>query len=246
MNFGGLWPPCSSSFRGFFFYFLFYFIFLSFYFLYFLYFFLLLFLFFFVLFIFFVLFVFFVFLPTPLAVAWVFRLTFSPSSPSPSHFQLFVSVRYRKRCGGSGSLAVYAILFFTVCLSYCLFFLFVFFFLPISIFVFFVFLRFCLFAFLPFCLFSFCIFAFLPFCYHYHNHGVHIYYHTNFYSNPIFFSSILPHILPYILPQNLPQTTTTIATHPPTTFSVPKRNTGKCFERPAKILRGRQRFGDNL
>ena len=28
-------------------------------------------------------------------------------------------------------------------------------------------------------------------------------------------------------------------------FSVPKRNTGK-WERPAKILRGRQRFGDNL
>ena len=77
------------------------------------------------------------FLPMPLAVAWVFRLTFSPSSssspsPSPSHLQLcsypaeksscfvptqprktqvFVSVRYRKRCGGPGSLAVYAILF---------------------------------------------------------------------------------------------------------------------------------------
>ena len=32
----------------------------------------------------------------------------------------------------------------------------------------------------------------------------------------------------------------------PTTFSVPRRNTGKCFERCAKILRGRQRFGDNL
>ena len=55
------------------------------------------------------------FLPTPLAVAWVFRLTFSPpsSSPSPSsyspssHLQLFVSLRYRKHCG---SLAVYAIL----------------------------------------------------------------------------------------------------------------------------------------
>ena len=41
------------------------------------------------------------FSPTPLAVEWVFRLTFSPSSPSssspsPSHFQLFVSLRYRK------------------------------------------------------------------------------------------------------------------------------------------------------
>ena len=52
--------------------------------------------------------------------------------------------------------------------------------------------------------------------------------------------SILPHILPHILPQILPQTTTSIAIHPPTTFSVPKRNTGKCFERPAKILRGMQ------
>ena len=54
------------------------------------------------------------FLPRPFVVTWVFRLTFSPSSspPSPSHFQLFVSVRYRKRCGrGCGSLAVYAILF---------------------------------------------------------------------------------------------------------------------------------------
>ena len=37
-----------------------------------------------------------------------------------------------------------------------------------------------------------------------------------------------------------------LSTHPCTTFSVPMRNTGKCFERPAKILRGRQRFGDNL
>ena len=47
-------------------------------------------------------------------------------------------------------------------------------------------------------------------------------------------------ILPHILPQILPQTTISIAIHPPTTFSVPKRNTGKCFERPAKILRGMQ------
>ena len=29
-------------------------------------------------------------------------------------------------------------------------------------------------------------------------------------------------------------------------FSVPKRNTGKCFEMPAKKFRGKQRFGDNL
>ena len=33
---------------------------------------------------------------------------------------------------------------------------------------------------------------------------------------------------------------------PPTKFSVPKRNTGKSVERPAKILRGLQRFGKNL
>ena len=71
--------------------------------------------------------------------AWVFRWTFSPPSPPPfsssfssippnfysyqaeksSSFvptqprkaQVFVSLRYRKRRGGSGSLAVYAILF---------------------------------------------------------------------------------------------------------------------------------------
>ena len=35
-------------------------------------------------------------------------------------------------------------------------------------------------------------------------------------------------------------------TPPPMMFSVPKRNTGKGFERPAKILRGLQRFGVNL
>ena len=29
-------------------------------------------------------------------------------------------------------------------------------------------------------------------------------------------------------------------------FSVPERNTGKSFERPAKYLRGLQRFGKNL
>ena len=49
------------------------------------------------------------FLPTPLAVAWVNILIFSPSSsssPSPSsssasspHHQLFVSLRYRKHSG---------------------------------------------------------------------------------------------------------------------------------------------------
>ena len=33
---------------------------------------------------------------------------------------------------------------------------------------------------------------------------------------------------------------------PPMTFSVPKRNTGKSFERPAKILRGLRTFCKNL
>ena len=52
------------------------------------------------------------FLPMPLAVVWVNRCTFSSSPPPPpsppSHFQLFVSLRYRKHHGGMG---VYAILF---------------------------------------------------------------------------------------------------------------------------------------
>ena len=49
-------------------------------------------------------------LPTSLVLVWVFRLTFSPPPPPPSssssssHLQLFVSLRYRKRCGG-GSFA---------------------------------------------------------------------------------------------------------------------------------------------
>ena len=46
-----------------------------------------------------------------------------------------------------------------------------------------------------------------------------------------------PPIIP--TPHPLPPTTTT-------PFSVPKRNTGKCFERPAKILRGMQIFGKIL
>ena len=62
------------------------------------------------------------FLPTPLAVVWVNRLTFSssssssssPSPPSPSSHLQLVSLRYRKCRGGRGSLAVYAILFFTM------------------------------------------------------------------------------------------------------------------------------------
>ena len=48
----------------------------------------------------------------------------------------------------------------------------------------FVFLPFCIFAFLSFCLF---VFLSLSFCHHYHSHGVHIYYHTKFCSNPTIF-----------------------------------------------------------
>ena len=93
------------------------------------------------------------------------------------------------------------------------------------------FLSVCLFVFSPFCLFGF-----LSFSHHYHNHGVNIYYHTICCSNPTIFQFY------YTLHHKpLP-----LLTLPPTTFSVPKRNPGKCFERPAKILRGRQRFGDNL
>ena len=44
----------------------------------------------------------------------------------------------------------------------------------------------------------------------------------------------------HVTPLISPLCTTSVAIHPPTTFSVPKRNTGKCFERPAKILRGMQ------
>ena len=63
--------------------------------------------------------------------------------------------------------------------------------LLLSFFVFFCCIFFCLFCnFFLFCLFvflSFCLFAFLSFCHHYHNYRVHIYYHTNFCSNPTIF-----------------------------------------------------------
>ena len=62
---------------------------------------------------------------------------------------------------------------------------------------------------------------------HYHNWGVNIYYNTNFCSNPTifqfyhtFYHKFYHKPLPLL---------------PPTTFSVPKRNTGKCFERPAVL-----------
>ena len=77
--------------------------------------------------------------------------------------------------------------FFVFCLlvflSFCL----------LVFFFFFFFFFFCLFVFLSFYLFVFLPFFFLSFCHYYHNHGVHIYYHTNYCSNPTIFS-ILPHI----------------------------------------------------
>ena len=81
-------------------------------------------------------------------------------------------------------------LFFTSLssLSFLSFFVFLSFFF--CLFVFFVFLSFlsffsCFSFFVLFCLFLsfFLLVVFLPFCHHYHNHGVNIYYHTNFCSN---------------------------------------------------------------
>ena len=70
-----------------------------------------------------------------------------------------------------------SVLYFFVVVFYCLFcvsYFFVFFdlFVVVVLFVFFL---------------SFCLFVFLSFCHHYHNHRVHIYYHTNFCSNPTIF-----------------------------------------------------------
>ena len=101
---------------------------------------------------------------------------------------------------------------------------------------------------------------------HYHNWGVNIYYHTNFCSNPtififyhIFYHKLLPQttiiigesISIFVPIRQFFNFTTHFTTHVttyfttnhyhylhrhPTTFSVPKRNTYKCFERPAKIF----------
>ena len=136
-------------------------------------------------------------------------------------------------------------IFLNILCSFCIFV-----FLPFCLFAFlpflpFAFLSFCLFALLQFSLFdllSYCLFVFL----HYLHFClllfclfvfVHIYYHTNFCSNPTIFQFYQKF---YLKPLPL------LPPIPPTTFSVPRRNTGKCFERPAKILRGRQIFGDNL
>ena len=70
---------------------------------------------------------------------------------------------------------------------FVLFVFFVFLSFVLSFFCLVVFLSFCHFVLLYFCIFvflNFCIFAFLSFCHHYHNHGINIYYHTNFCSNP--------------------------------------------------------------
>ena len=108
--------------------------------------------------------------------------------------------------------------------------------LPVFFFLFF-FLFFFVLSFCCFVLLYFCIFVFLSFCL-----LVFIIMGSISTTTPIFvpirqFFNFITHF-------------TTNHYHychpPPTTFSVPKRNTGKCFERPAKILRGRQRFGDNL
>ena len=104
----------------------------------------------------------------------------------------------------------------------------------------------------PFFFFFFFFFFFLSFCHQYHNHRVHIYYHANFCSNPtifqlyhtfycIFYHKFYHKCYHQPLPI-LPHT------HPPPSqhFLYLRENTGKCFERPAKIFNGLQRFGNNL
>ena len=159
----------------------------------------------------------------PLAGAWVNRWQVSPPLPLPlPHLQSFVSLRYRTFLLGTEN-AVGGGMGLWLSMPSC--------FLPNpTIFQFHHnFYHKCLPQILP---------QILPqttTTYHYHNWGVNIYYHTNFCSQSELFS-ILPHILLHMLPQFLPQTTTTISTAPPTKFSVPKINTYKCFERPAKIF----------
>ena len=64
---------------------------------------------------------------------------------------------------------------------------------------------------------------------HYYNGGVNIYYHTNVCSNLTMFQIYYKfHHTFYHNHTFLPQTTTTIPTIP-LTFSVPKRNPGKCL-----------------
>ena len=64
-----------------------------------------------------------IFTHAPVVVVWVFRWTFSSPSPPPSHLQLFVSHRYRKRCGCmSPSLSMqscFSSSFFSTPLTFC-------------------------------------------------------------------------------------------------------------------------------
>ena len=69
---------------------------------------------------------------------------------------------------------------------------------------------------------------------HYHNWGVNIYYHTNFCSNLTIFQFY--HIFYYTCYHKFYHKLLPLSPRPPTMFSVPKRNTYKCFERPAKIF----------
>ena len=127
----------------------------------------------------------------------------------------------------------------------CLFVLFV----VVFFFVFLSFLSFCLLVFVSFRLFAFlpfCLFVFLSFC---------------LCVTTIIIMGSISTTTPIFVPiRKYLNFTTHFNTHfttnyyhychspppPPTMFSVPKRNTGKCFERPAKILRGLRRFCNNL
>ena len=108
-------------------------------------------------------------------------------------------------------------------------------FLSFCLFAFFHFFIFCLFVFLPFCIFAFLtcfLFVFLSFCL--------------FVTTVIITRSISSTIPNFVLIQqffnfttHFTHFTTNFTTNhyhychpPPKTFSVPKRNTGKCFERP--------------
>ena len=141
------------------------------------------------------------------------------------------------------------------------FFFFYFFFLLVLLFfllffTLFTFFYFYFFIFLYFFLTFFFFFTFLLFLKRFFNFFFNFFF--KLFLNFVLLFLLLPHILPHILPQ----TTTSIAIHPPMTFFVPKRNTGKCFERKplpvlpstpqrrflylretqANVLRGLQRF----
>ena len=133
-------------------------------------------------------------------------------------------------------------LYFLYFLYFCIFVFFFFFLSFFVLFVLFVFLSFC-----PFVLLSFlyyCIFVFLPFC-------LFVFLPFFLFVTTIIIPGSISTTTPIFIPiQQFFNFTTHFTTNdyhychpPPTTFYVPKRNTGKCFERTAKILRGRQIFG---